>query len=148
MERARMQSRCVMIVLIGSLAATIALAAVGPHPQIVTKLATSIGRWLALQLALATMPSHDPRHPASTFLWSEALDRAFGGHLVTASGDDRTPTQLEPVGLASPCYNRSLALVDSYMCPRDETAVWVIRELNCRGIKSEKRESCIDALTV
>jgi hypothetical protein len=51
MKHARMKSRWVMIVLIGSLAVAIALAAAGPRPQLVTKLSTGIGGWLAIQLA-------------------------------------------------------------------------------------------------
>jgi hypothetical protein len=92
MKHARMQSRWVMMVLIGSLAVAIALAATGPRPQLVSKPATGIGRSLAIQLALATTPSPDPRHPAGTFLsWSAALDRGLGEYLVAASGDNRMP---------------------------------------------------------
>ena len=102
MQYARTQSRWVMIVLIGSLALAIALATAEPGPQIMSKLATRIGRSLAIQLALATTPSHDPRYQAGTLLsLSAALDRALGEHLVAASGDNRMPIQLEPVGLVS-----------------------------------------------
>jgi hypothetical protein len=119
-----MQSRWVMMVLIGSLAVAIALAASGPRPQLVSKLTTGIGRWLAVQLALATTPSHDPCHPAGTLLsWSAALDRALGEHLVAASGDNRMPIQMEPVGLVSRATIEAQRLWMPICARYDETTI-------------------------
>jgi hypothetical protein len=70
--------RWILIGLFGSLAVTMALAA-RPRPALVSMLSAGTIRWLATQLALATTPSHDPRHPTTTLVsMLGALDRALG----------------------------------------------------------------------
>ena len=69
--------RRVMIILLSSLAVVIVLAAVR-SPQL-AELAKHVGRRMAIQLALATAPSHDPRHQtASLASWAVLADRALG----------------------------------------------------------------------
>ena len=81
MKLARMKYR-IMIRLIGGLLVTTALAG-SPRPLISSTLPSDIGRQLAMRLAVATTPSHDPRHPATMLVsLSAALDRALGEYLA------------------------------------------------------------------
>lgn len=91
------KSWCALVVLIGSVALTLTVAAGIQCSHRVANAGTDLRSILALRVALFTAPGHDPHRPPSVIAsWATTLDRVLGACWLVALADNRSSAGAAP----------------------------------------------------
>jgi hypothetical protein len=106
MRLVQAKSWCALVVLIGSVALSLTVAAGMQCSHRVANAGTDLRSILALRVALFTAPGHDPHRPPSVIAsWATTLDRVLGACWLAAPADNRSSADAAPPEQIQ-CYGR------------------------------------------